>query len=308
MSVSANSSESPDERAGRVLTWWHPLLARMLEWVLSEAYEVVGELHVGRMPLRLDVVMLRRISGRLSEEALRELPILASRLNLLTLIEFKSPTDSLQTGDLDHFYGLAHHFRGQQRPIPLRSDLTLIILAPQISAQFREDIARSRLSLQEHDPGVHSLEDAFFETWVIETDRIAGAREPILTLFSRVFLQNARRIIDEWKQTGYGDVLYYVLQQIHQFQRSGEAFSLRYQGSELMSQTLEELKAAVIAELPVKDRLRGLSPEDIVKELSPEDRLRGLSLEEILNTLDDDELRRLADLASQKQPPPKSDA
>jgi hypothetical protein len=240
-------------------------------------------------------VLLRRIGGKLSEQALRELPVLASLLNLLTLIEFKGPTDSLQTGDLDHFYGLAHHFRGQQRPIPLRSELTLIILAPQINSQFREDVARSGLAVQEHDPGVHSLEGGFFETWVVETDRIAGAREPILTLFSRVFLQSARRIIDEWKQTGYGDVLYYVLQQIHQFQRSGEAFSLRYQGSELMSQTFEELKAAVIAELPVKDRLRGLSPEDILQELSPEDRLRGLSPEDILKELSpEDRLRGLS--------------
>ncbi len=108
--------------------------------------------------------------------ARRELPALAARVSQLTLIEFKSPTDISKTGDLDQFFALAHHFRSQQRPIPLRSELTLIVLAPQISGTFRYDAQRSNLTLIESEPGVYSLTGAFFTLRVMETNRIAGLR------------------------------------------------------------------------------------------------------------------------------------
>lgn len=66
-------------------------------------------------------------------------------------------------------------------------------------------------------------------------------------LFSRVFLQDRSHIIEEWKHSRLDDVLYYVLRQIQQFQQSGEAFTLHHQGSRIMTQTLQVVKAAVIA-------------------------------------------------------------
>jgi hypothetical protein len=294
MSEASNAGETSSERPGRMRTWWHPLLARLLNWILGDWYEVVDEVVVGRMPLRLDLLLLRRVGGELSEEARRELPTLSPHLNRLTLFEFKSPTDVLEAGDLDQFFGLAHLFRSQQTPIPLRHEMTLIILAPQITSPFRDDVERSGMTILEEGPGVHRLESGFFETWIVETDRVAGPGEPILTLFSRVFLRDARHIIEEWKQIGYEDVLYYVLQQIQQFQRSGESFLLQHQGSEAMIQTLDELKAAVLAEIPPEERLRGLPPEELVRGLPPEDRVRGLSPEDRLRGLPpEDRLRGL---------------
>jgi hypothetical protein len=299
MSTSSPEGESQN-RPGRTRTWWHPLLTRILKWVLGDAYDVDDEVQVGRMPMRLDVVLLRRLGGELPEAARRELRALSARLNQFTLVEFKGPTAALETGDLDEFFALAHLFRSQQRPIPARSEMTLVILAPQITAALRQDVQSSNLVFEEHEPGVHSLSGAFFSTWMIETDRVSGLSEPILTFFSRVFLRDTRHIIEEWKQSGYDDLLCYVVQQIQQFRRLGEAFALQHQGSEIMTQTLEELKAAVIAELPPEDRLRGLTPEDRLRGLSPDDRLRGLSPDDRLRGLSPEELMRAAEAAMRK--------
>jgi hypothetical protein len=49
------NSASPDlaNRPGKLRTWWHPLLVRLLNHLMATAYEVLDEVLVGRMPLRL---------------------------------------------------------------------------------------------------------------------------------------------------------------------------------------------------------------------------------------------------------------
>ena len=47
--VKPNEESTP----GKLRTWWHPLLVRMLNHLMATAYEVRDEVLVGRMPLRL---------------------------------------------------------------------------------------------------------------------------------------------------------------------------------------------------------------------------------------------------------------
>ena len=63
---------------------------------MATAYTVRDEVLVGKLPLRLDILLIRRAAGRLSEAGRRDLAALLPLLNRFTLIEFKSPTDALQ--------------------------------------------------------------------------------------------------------------------------------------------------------------------------------------------------------------------
>jgi len=45
-----DDSERAD-RPGKTRTWWHPLLARLLDHELATAYSVWEEVLVGRLPL-----------------------------------------------------------------------------------------------------------------------------------------------------------------------------------------------------------------------------------------------------------------
>lgn len=59
---------------GTKRTWWHPLLARLLAPVLATAYRVLEEVLVGKLPLRLDILLIRRKARELSEARVRDCP------------------------------------------------------------------------------------------------------------------------------------------------------------------------------------------------------------------------------------------
>jgi hypothetical protein len=67
---------------------WHPLLARLLDFELATAYAVRDEVLVGKLPLRVDILLIRRQAGTLSEASRRDLSVLVPLLNRFTLIEF----------------------------------------------------------------------------------------------------------------------------------------------------------------------------------------------------------------------------
>ena len=135
----SDSSERPGQ-PGTTRTWWHPLLARLLDHVLATAYRVLEEVLVGKLPLRLDILLIRREAGELSEASHQDLAVLLPLLNRFTLMQFKGPTDALQRGDLAQLVGCAFLWHSQQaEPIPQR-DISLIVLAPTVNAAVRDEL------------------------------------------------------------------------------------------------------------------------------------------------------------------------
>lgn len=282
-------------RVGRTRTWWHPLLARLLAWLLEDGYEVQPEVPVGAMPLQIDVLLVRRESGEVSPWAQHDLPELLPCLRRRTLIEFKGPTDALEAGDWELLMAYAFLYLQQETAALTNEELSLVFLAPVITEPFRQRLALRRLSLEAEvgEPGVYRIVGSMFDTWVIETDEMARRRQPILTLFSRVFLRDRGRIIRELQAAGHAPVLYYVAQQIQQFRQFGEEWIMQFPNVEELDKMEAELKRAFLAGCSLEERLEGLLPEERLAGLSPEERLAGLSPEErrrLKQLLDQDEL------------------
>ncbi|HUG91668.1 MAG TPA: hypothetical protein VML55_12585 [Planctomycetaceae bacterium] len=174
-----------------------------------------------------------------------------------------------------------------------------------------------RLTLIEDEPGVWRIEGSLVTIWVLETDRLAGPDEPALAVLSRTFLRNPQLIMEMVQDPEAQPVLWYVFQQIRQFQRMGEAFMVQHTHTAEMDQEFAAIKEAFIASLTPEERLRGLSsddpeyaafkealiesltPEDLAG-LSPEDRLAGLSPDDLLNALSVEDQRRLAERLRQR--------
>lgn len=87
--ISDSASSDQARTPGKRRTWWHRLPVRLLNHLMATAYEVLDEVLVGRMPLRVDSLLIRREQGRLSAAAARDLGPLVSLLNRFTLVEFK---------------------------------------------------------------------------------------------------------------------------------------------------------------------------------------------------------------------------
>src|SRR5436305_10771792 len=81
---------------GKTRTWWHPLLANLLRWQLGSHYHLEEEVPVGLKPLQIDLLLLRKEQGDLPGGARQVLAGLVEHLGEQTLVEFKSPSDTLR--------------------------------------------------------------------------------------------------------------------------------------------------------------------------------------------------------------------
>ena len=305
----SNTSERGDQ-PGKTRTWWHPLLVRMLGFALDSAFKVEQEVSVGKLPLRVDILLIRREGGQLSEVGARELSELLPLLNRFTLIEFKGPTDAMERGDFAQLVGCSYLWHSQlSEPVP-HEEVSLIVLAPAVSGALRDELRLLGCEVSQHEAGIYRVAGLPFTTWLVETDVMAERGQPILSLVSRVFLNDRRSIIEKLARGGHGALANYryMVQQVKQF-RSEEDFAMQQALSENLEQFDEELFARMVEEASVEQRLRGLSPEERLRGLPPEERLRGLSSEELLRALppefvtglSEEEAARLRDLLERKQ-------
>jgi len=315
--ATSDTRERGDE-PGKTRTWWHPLLARLLDYVLATGYSVFEEVLVGKLPLRVDILLIRRLGGQLSEAAQRDLSALVPLLKRFTLIEFKGPTDALEPGDLAQLIGCAFLWHSQQAEGIPHQDVSLIVLAPAVTEAFRNDLRLLGCRAEEHEPGVFGISGLPFAAFLVETDAMARRGQPILSLVSHVFLDERQRIMEELNRTGHGALLCYVLQQVRQFRKLGEDFAMQHKDSEYLGQLSEELEAAVLETIPPErvlrrytpdevlrrytpdEVLRRYTPDEVLRRYTPEQRLRGMSAEDVAGGLNDEELARLRDILERR--------
>ncbi len=269
---------------------------------LDSAFKVEQEVSVGKLPLQVDILLIRREGGQLSEIGMRELAELLPLLNRFTLIEFKGPTDAMARGDFARLVGCSYLWHSQlSEPVP-HEEVSLIVLAPVASGALRDELRLLGCEVKQHEAGIFAVTRLPFTTWLVETDVMAERGQPILSLVSRVFLNDRRSIIEKLARGGHGALANYryMVQQVKQF-RSEEDFAMQQAVSENLEQFEEELFAKMVEEASVEqrlrglspeERLRGLSPEELLRALPPEERLRGLSPEERLRALPPEELLR----------------
>jgi hypothetical protein len=287
-----------EDRPGKMRTWWHPLLAGFLRWQLGEHYEVREEVPVGKKPLQIDILLLHKTQGELPEAARRMLAGLVQFLNEYTLLELKSPSDTLRAGDFQTLLAYALLYRAQNNPLLDPSRLTLIVIAPRLTAPYRRELNLLGVTSRQEQPGIWRLEGGLLghSAWLLETSELADPQHPVLTLFSPEFLRDRVHIYQTLRQAGYTELVGYMFQQIEQFKSQGEEFAMQHFGSEdEMWQVMRDIVAGLTLEEQL-DMFKTLPPEARLKTLLPEERLKGLSPEERLKGLTPEELERLKDL------------
>ncbi len=134
MSDEHRPESSEHGAAGKTRTKWHPLLVRLLTVSLDSAFKVEQEVSVGKMPLRVDILLIRREGGQLSEAKARDIVDLLALLNRFTLIEFKAPTDALEPGDFAQLVGCGYLWHSQQSERHSCKEISLIVVAPAVNA------------------------------------------------------------------------------------------------------------------------------------------------------------------------------
>ncbi len=168
-------------------------MAWLLDYELATGYAVRDEVLVGKLPLRVDILLIRREAGQLSEGGRRDLSVLVPLLNRITLIEFRGPTDTLEPGDLAQLVGCAFLWHSQQTERIPQADVSRAVLAPNVNEAIREEVRCLGWQISEHEAGVHCIISGPFTMWLIETDVMAELGQPVFSLVSRVFLKEHER-------------------------------------------------------------------------------------------------------------------
>jgi len=159
------------------------------------------------------------------------------------------------------------------------------------------------LEASQHEAGIFRVAGLPFTAWLVETDVMAERGQPVLSLVSRVFLNDRGRIIEKLERTGHESLLRYMVQQIKQFHAGGEDFAMQHGLSDdlqEMQEVEEELLTKILEDLPPERRLRGLPPEERLRGLSSEELLRALPPEFVAG-LSEEQAARLRELLQRKQ-------
>ena len=252
----------PGERPGKTRTLWHPLLTRLLTFSLSSAYTVFEEVFVGKMPLRVNILLVRREGKELPEAKRREVSVLLPLLNHFTLIEFKGPTDALEFGDFAQLVGCAFLWYSQQSERISHDDVSLVVLAPTITSPFRDELRLLGCEAVQEARGIYRIAGLPFSAWLVETDVMGQIVEPVLSPVSRGFLKDYRSIIRELKHAGHSTLADYVLQQVHQINKHREDFAVQAEVSDEFSQIDEKILNELLESIPHEQIWRVVSPAE----------------------------------------------
>jgi hypothetical protein len=288
--VVSESRPAPEgEQPGKTRTWWHPLLASVLRWQLGDHYRVEEEVNVGKKPLQIDLILLRQLGGELPDSTRRLLAGLVEYLNEYTLVEFKSPSDTLRAGDFQTFLAYALLYRAQSQPLLPVDRLNLVVIAPRLTRPYQKELEVCGLTTAAEGPGVWRCQGGTpgHAMWVLETEVLARGNHPLMAVFSPRLLDEPSAVSQELRREGCEQLVVYVTQQIQQFRVQGETFAMQHLESTSEMERIydafaasltEEEIAKLLARLPLEKRLEGISPEERLEGLSPEERERLLEL------------------------------
>ncbi len=131
---------------------------------------------------------------------------------------------------------------------------------------------------------------------------MAERGQPILSLVSRVFLTDRRSIIEKLARGGHEALTnyHYMVQQVKQFHIEEDA-AMQQTLKENLDQFDKDLLTRLLEELPVEQRLQGLSPQERLRGMSPQERLRGISPQEFVAGLSEEERARFRELLLRKE-------
>ena len=250
---------------------WHRLFGlTLMDWLAGSNYQVELEKELSLKKQYLDVVIIRKTTGK----PLTEIPVGLETLNEHNLLTYKSLREPLDEWAIEELIGHYTNYRKLVSP-----SLEELLPASQfqlyaISTRYPQQLLSKKIDFKETQTGVFDL------TW--------GTRFIRLIVLSRVSLgeHNALWLLFSGQEQGfkYGD------QHYHWHQPSERAvlkqlYELYQQEGVVMPYTMEDFERDFTREhlhlLSSEERLKGLPPEERLKGLPPEERLKGLSPEMI---------------------------
>ena len=132
--------------------------------------------------------------------------------------------------------------------------------------------------------------------------QLAEQGEPVLSLVSRLFLNDPGSIIGKPAYGPFGHLVEWMVQQVRKFDPEEDS-AVQQALSENLEELQEQLLTKMLERTPRERLLQVLSPEERLRGLPRGERVRGLSPEQRLAGLSEQEAARMRELLERKKEP-----
>jgi hypothetical protein len=256
------------------------MLVALLRLVLPRrGWQILPEVPLAKEPLRLDVLVVRRLPHAPLPTLLR--PEI-ERFGQFTLVHFISPSDEPQADDAFALlaYGCQFLRLQHRKPTDIQKQTALFVVCSSLTPRYLAalDLLEGRLARVEEGLWQGAL--AGFRLEVVETaHREKYPGEVLWRTLSKKFLDDpvGGRLLTEEEIA----VCRQLNLHVQRFEKEGDGL-MASEVQKIAKGYREALKRWMQDCLPVEDRLAGLAPEQRLAGLAPEQRLAGLAPEQRL--------------------------
>lgn len=262
---------------GPSYTAWHPLLAQVLDRVLSgPSLQVLPFVKLGTLPLEADIILLRKSQQADLIEQFPEFGFLLRFLRHYLLLEYKSPLDRLTCDDFDTARAYAMLCK-RKFGLAQDSEVAVALLYSQAEPAFFATCRDNGHTFVETETGIWACEQHPLRIYAMDL-MAYGATDPEhpINLFSK--RHPSYRPTDPRWETLLGSTYSTIRKEMQTMQ-------IRLRGQEELSQSVNEMIQNFLRELPPEERLRGLPAEERLRGLSAAERRR---LRELLDRSEPD--------------------
>ncbi|MFH0926852.1 MAG: hypothetical protein V1872_14680 [bacterium] len=267
-------------------TAWHIFLADVMDYLLDpKDLEVYPFEKLGSLPLESDFILISKKEigdlNRLYPDFVFMLPYLGR----YTVIEYKSPGDTLRFKDFDKTRAYWALIKGKYGLV-YDKDIHIISMASRFQKGYEQYIKDNGYQFQELDKGICGHTDNYHHFYWIDL-KVIGHEDPksFVNLFSSNYKEYAKS--NKYVEIRHFEVLSYICQNI--FKKEIHMTNTEIRQLPEFIESMELIKKKFWESIPAEERLAGLKPEERVKGLEPEERLKGLKPEERLKGLKPEE-------------------
>ncbi|MFH0926013.1 MAG: hypothetical protein V1872_10370 [bacterium] len=303
-----NQEKEAKVKERKTYTAWHIGLADVLDYFLEpKDIEVRPFEKLGSLPLESDFILINKKRLDDLEHQYPDLLFMLPYLGRYTVIEYKSPSDTLRFRDFDKAraywllikekYGLAYD-----------KDIHIISMASRFQTGYGEYIEGNGYQFQEQTKGIWGHIDNHHHFYWMDLTTI-GHEDP--KSFVNLFSLNHKeyRNKDKLVEIRHFEVLSYILQNIF-INKEAHMTNIEIRELPEFIESMDLIKKKFWESVPIEERLKGLKPEERIKGLKPEEvlesfkpgeRLAGLKPEEILEGLTPEGLKKFLKIIKERR-------
>jgi hypothetical protein len=243
-------------------------------------YQCLSEFQLSREPLRIDIVVVRRMREGMPPPP-RLLSSVLADLAEHTLVHFKGPTDEL--GRDDAFMLLAYALQYiVVAEVESPALVALRVVASRLTPRFVKALGSLDCTLTSTVSGIHEGRLGVFPLRVVETVPVsARAGEHLLYTVTPQMLTDPNGFpgFDAEEMA----VFWALREHVEQLRHPPHDTPRRIMKDEdKVIESFDQVMTRMLARLSPEQRLAGLAPEQVLRSYAPEQRLAGLAPEQRL--------------------------